>query len=95
MCVGVPDSCEGYGYSQTLLPNKFGHNSTADVSLMLDSLNPLKVNFVGIPGVSFLLFHCNDMHQYETLLVTSHINCIVGRCLINFVYLTTCAFIRS
>ena len=44
MCVGVPDSCEGYGYSQTLLPNKFGHNSTADVSLMLDSLNPLKVN---------------------------------------------------
>ena len=82
MCVGVPDSCEGYGYSQTLLPNKFGHNSTADVSLMLDTLN-----FVSIPGVSCLLFHCNDMHQYETLLVTSHINCIVARCLINFVYL--------
>ena len=27
--------------------------------------------------------------------VTSHINCIVARCLINVVYLTACAFIRS
>ena len=29
------------------------------------------------------------------LSVTSHINCIVARCLINIVYLTVCAFIRS
>ena len=29
------------------------------------------------------------------LSVTSHINCIVARCLINVVYLMACAFIRS
>ena len=50
MCVGVPDDCKEYGYSQTLLPNKFGHNSTADILLMLDSPNPLKVNFFCLPG---------------------------------------------
>ena len=32
---------------------------------------------------------------YDALSVSSHINCIVERCMINFVYLTTCAFIRS
>ena len=29
------------------------------------------------------------------LKVTTHINCIVVRCLINFIYHTACAFIRS
>ena len=29
----------------------------------------------------------------QILLVTSHINCMVVRCLINVVYLTACAFI--
>ena len=32
---------------------------------------------------------------YVLLSVTSHINCIVARCLINVVYLRVCAFIRS
>ena len=31
----------------------------------------------------------------HVLSVTSHINCIVARCLIKVVYLTACAFIRS
>ena len=37
------------------------------------------------------------MHINSTrweLTFTSHINCIVARCLINVVYLTACAFIR-
>ena len=28
------------------------------------------------------------MHKYQNLSVSSHINCIVARCLINVVYLT-------
>ena len=36
-----------------------------------------------------------SVEQDEILSVTSHINCIVARCLIKVVYLTTCAFIRS
>ena len=31
----------------------------------------------------------------QYLSVTYHINCIAARCLINMVYLTACAFIRS
>ena len=31
---------------------------------------------------------------YSYLSVTSYINCIVARCLINVVYLTACAFIQ-
>ena len=37
--------------------------------------------------------HKRDRQNY--LSVTSHINCIVARCLIKVVYLTACAFIRS
>ena len=33
--------------------------------------------------------------EYLNLSVTSHINCIVARCLINATYLTACVFMRS
>ena len=33
--------------------------------------------------------------KYFVLSVTSHMNCVAARCLINVVYLTACSFIRS
>ena len=39
MCFEVPEICEDYGYTQTSLPNSFGHMSTTDAWLMLESLN--------------------------------------------------------
>ena len=35
------------------------------------------------------------VNQHTSLSVTSHINCVVARCLIHVVYLRACAFIRS
>ena len=34
-------------------------------------------------------------YSHQLLSVASHINCIAAHCLINFVYLMACAFIRS
>ena len=41
MCFEVPEICEDYGYTQTRLPNSFGHMSTTDAWLMLESFNHL------------------------------------------------------
>ena len=35
-----------------------------------------------------------ERHRKHISSVTSHINCIASRCLINIVFLTACAFIR-
>ena len=36
------------------------------------------------------MYYTASMRLYDSLSVTSHINCIVARCLINVVYLTAC-----
>ena len=51
--------------------------------------------FLFLQGWSFLAAACyaflNPFHaEYFYLSVTSYINCIVARCLINIVYLTAC-----
>ena len=59
-------------------------------------------NYFLVGKINFMKYHVHKLltavasaYLYLDLSVTSHINCIVARCLINVVYLTAYAFIRS
>ena len=43
----------------------------------------------------FLNSDISGLSMVKVIISISHINCIDARCLINVVYLTACAFIRS